>query len=559
MPAPIFLPADKRTIALTGVGILLFTLAFARTAWVTEDAFITFRVIDNLIAGHGLVWNLGERVQVFTHPLWLATLALPMTLGADPYYAAITVSLLALLAVLLLFLRIAGTIDAAALAVLAALLASRSFIDYSSSGLENPLVHLLLLIALTVWHGRAGKRLPRLSLLFGLLWLTRPDAILLAAPLLLVLAIGDEEEAGLRRQWPACLVALLPALFWLGFSLLYYGAPVPNTAYAKLGTDIPLPARIASAGDYLAWSAANDPITLLLLIGGLLGGLTGNRHLRPLGAGLALWFAYLFWIGGDYMGGRFLSAPTLLAASIVVQRLRDLRPAGRAVPVMLLLLASMPTLGLTLFSSADFADGRIAPSGIADERGFYYPHLGLLRVRQHGDWRTHPWYRSGLAAAQSPGTIARCTVGLYGYAAGPRVTLIDGLALTDAFLARLPSRQGARTGHFERALPPGFLESRLSGSNRLENPALRSVFDDVTLIERGELLAPERLHAIWRLQFSGAGRIAGSGFDRDAIGLPGIAVETRDRFSCFGVAHGGARSWRLQLDAEGKIRAEPLP
>ena len=28
--------------------------------WVDEDAFIIFRIIDNLLAGHGLVFNLGS-------------------------------------------------------------------------------------------------------------------------------------------------------------------------------------------------------------------------------------------------------------------------------------------------------------------------------------------------------------------------------------------------------------------------------------------------------------------------------------------------------------------
>ena len=48
----------------------IFTLAFVNTAWVTEDTFITFRAVDNFLAGYGPVWNVGERVQVYTHPLW---------------------------------------------------------------------------------------------------------------------------------------------------------------------------------------------------------------------------------------------------------------------------------------------------------------------------------------------------------------------------------------------------------------------------------------------------------------------------------------------------------
>ena len=43
--------------------------------WVDEDAFIDFRMIDNLLAGHGLVYNLGERVEVDSDPLWIFTLA----------------------------------------------------------------------------------------------------------------------------------------------------------------------------------------------------------------------------------------------------------------------------------------------------------------------------------------------------------------------------------------------------------------------------------------------------------------------------------------------------
>lgn len=32
----------------------LFSLAFINTAWVAEDAFITFRSVDNMLAGYGL-------------------------------------------------------------------------------------------------------------------------------------------------------------------------------------------------------------------------------------------------------------------------------------------------------------------------------------------------------------------------------------------------------------------------------------------------------------------------------------------------------------------------
>ena len=42
--------------------------------WVEEDAFLNFRIVDQIRAGHGPVFNIGQRVEVATSPLWLAML-----------------------------------------------------------------------------------------------------------------------------------------------------------------------------------------------------------------------------------------------------------------------------------------------------------------------------------------------------------------------------------------------------------------------------------------------------------------------------------------------------
>lgn len=42
----------------------------AQTAQVSADAYITFSSIENPLHGYGAVFNVGERVQTFTHPLW---------------------------------------------------------------------------------------------------------------------------------------------------------------------------------------------------------------------------------------------------------------------------------------------------------------------------------------------------------------------------------------------------------------------------------------------------------------------------------------------------------
>jgi hypothetical protein len=65
-------PARLPEPALQAVDVLvlLFAIVLIRTAWVGDDAYIGFRMVDNVIHGHGLRWNTFERVQAFTNPVW---------------------------------------------------------------------------------------------------------------------------------------------------------------------------------------------------------------------------------------------------------------------------------------------------------------------------------------------------------------------------------------------------------------------------------------------------------------------------------------------------------
>ena len=42
--------------------------------WMDEDAFINLRIVDQIFAGHGPVFNAGERVEAATSTVWLAVL-----------------------------------------------------------------------------------------------------------------------------------------------------------------------------------------------------------------------------------------------------------------------------------------------------------------------------------------------------------------------------------------------------------------------------------------------------------------------------------------------------
>jgi len=51
---------------------------------VQEDAFISIRYAQNLVDGHGLVYNAGERVEGYTNFLWTLLLAGGLKLGVPP-------------------------------------------------------------------------------------------------------------------------------------------------------------------------------------------------------------------------------------------------------------------------------------------------------------------------------------------------------------------------------------------------------------------------------------------------------------------------------------------
>ncbi|KAB2966015.1 MAG: hypothetical protein F9K18_06090, partial [Thermoanaerobaculia bacterium] len=88
------LPVGART-KLVAAGVTLvaaYSWVWYRNAWLTDDAFITFRTIEQFLAGNGLRFNVHERVQSFTHPLWLALLLLPRALGVALPAAAFALS-----------------------------------------------------------------------------------------------------------------------------------------------------------------------------------------------------------------------------------------------------------------------------------------------------------------------------------------------------------------------------------------------------------------------------------------------------------------------------------
>jgi hypothetical protein len=68
-------------LCLLMIGVAVPRLVSIYSFYLYDDAFISFRYIANLVAGNGYVYNLGERVQGITCPLWGMLLAVPTLIG----------------------------------------------------------------------------------------------------------------------------------------------------------------------------------------------------------------------------------------------------------------------------------------------------------------------------------------------------------------------------------------------------------------------------------------------------------------------------------------------
>ena len=309
--------AAKKNFFYVFLGYIVFFYLFLNTAWVAEDAFITFRSVDQLLAGHGAVWNIGERVQVYTHPLWYFLVVLGKALGVESYLFVLLLSALCLFLLLTLTVWLArrqGLSYPLLFLFLFLATLSRSFIDYSSSGLENPLIHLLLggYVAVYVSQQPPERRFFYTTLFYALVFLTRPDAIIMLTPASLALFIQLLRQ---RKPWlkPA-LLGLAPAIIWELFSLFYYGSLTPNTALAKVNLGYEPITLLNNAYYYFRASFRFDPLTLVVILLAVVAGiLSAERRLRLLALGLLLQLVYITKVGGDYMLGRFLSASVLQA------------------------------------------------------------------------------------------------------------------------------------------------------------------------------------------------------------------------------------------------------
>ncbi len=238
-PAASATPALKWVAALAiGLLALLFA-ALTRAAW--EDYYITFRSSQNLVDGHGLVYNPGERVHTFTSPLGVLLPALAYAItgsatGALWLFRILSAAFLGAAAWLAAgALAEQGWKRAATVTALALGLAQIKTIEFAANGMETGMLVFFTVLAFRELVRPEGPRRGTLACAYaGLMW-TRPDAFVIAGGLTLGAWLFSREKRGplLRAAAPAIGLGVLLYLPWLLGAWWYYGSPVPQTIVAK--------------------------------------------------------------------------------------------------------------------------------------------------------------------------------------------------------------------------------------------------------------------------------------------------------------------------------------
>jgi arabinofuranosyltransferase len=502
--------------------VAVITAIVLALAWISDDALITVRMALNLANGHGAVYNIGEKVQAYTHPLWFVLLYIGGRMTGQWMVWPMALGILCSLGTMLVIAR-RGASNAQVIVALIALLASNAFLEYSTSGLENSLTFLLIttLIACAVSVQRESRwtLLAISGVISSVAMVNRLDTAILVLPICVAIAWSS----GINKKVVALFVGgALPLVVWAGLTVPYYGALLPNTFVAKTNVHIAHRQLITQGLRYFGNAWKFDPMgmsCLFVLMVVLL--MFGSLVSRAVVAGACTYMAYVVWVGGDFMAGRFFSTVivVVVAAFALDQNIRMVsfvdaliskKTAVALVGAIVLCVSvgwsDVAHLPARVSSANQVRWAFSANHGISDERGNFMTYRqGLWQYVSDGvhapsqtpdqripvdnahaplsvlQWVATHWNQQPVTPKIGTkrvevvcGLLGR--IGLY---TGPTVHWIDPCGLTDrltasiAFNPRTDKRW--RIGHFVRRLPRDYVTAVATGdASYIKNPAMRA-------------------------------------------------------------------------------------
>jgi hypothetical protein len=414
-----------------------------------DDSFISLAYARNLIEGNGLVFQAGDSpVEGYSNFLWVILLAPLAWLDLDLYLASKVLAAALGGACIILAWRLADRFNESrswwSVLPVVLLAASPVHTFWSATGMEVPLVTLLLLAFVLRMDRERDGSVPWSSLIAVLLALSRPEGILYALlGMLYRTAVGRRDHL----RWLAPLVLLYSA--YTAFRLWYFGDLLPAPYYAKT----------AAVGIAKVSELQRGVLYVFRFLGeqcnpGLLAlSILALVPARGRGVAALLWVMvggqalFATAVGGDWMPNHRFMAPVLpllfvlqqrglALASEAARRSPSLRSATRW-PLTGLLLALFYLPGVV----SQIPGRSVTPRYMAIEAraagygAFLYPRSWIDTAM--GSLKPFRQVLQYLDDAGAQGaSVAMQIVGYFGYEAQGRYQVLDTAGITNVHVAK---------------------------------------------------------------------------------------------------------------------------
>jgi hypothetical protein len=270
--------------------------------YTNDDALIFSRFAVHLAEGNGPVYNLGERVEGFTSPLWVALVAASSLISSD---VIVTAKVMGVILALLAVLSVYGVCYElsrdrhVAFSCAAILSMSQLFQSWSGSGMDVALFVLWVCGTSYAALKREGIDVVLVATT-GIGFFLRPEAYIVAFVLwssLLFSPYGKGKRIASRsfmvHLGAVIAIGLLPfALRWI-----YYGELLPNTFYAKSSRSLVQGVwHIVKLTDNFGWA---------FMCCACIGLWTLRRRVLWIPLSAAAFGVYFIAVGGDVLSLRF--------------------------------------------------------------------------------------------------------------------------------------------------------------------------------------------------------------------------------------------------------------
>ena len=493
--------------------LLIFTGVITMLAWQSDDSYHAYIMAKNLVDGNGFVYNVGQRATATTCPLFTLVVAAGYFIIRDMFFVSLLINIVfSVLAFKILAWDFCRT-KRQLMFCLVILLGSVSFVSYTTSGLENSMLFFLGACFMKEYFGYERyntKHMFIIAILISLIAMTRMDAVLIFAPMAVYVYLFKRDTVSFKKAVGLGILGLLPFVLWMLFSTFYFGFPFPNTAYAKLGTDIALRDYIVRGIRYYLNAVVCDPIVLIVPLFALVAAVSVKKAQYAFCmAGPFIYGLYLLYVGGDFMMGRHFTVPFFISLICYTDiKNREYSDLGRGASfhrhfvgvVVAALIFSCTSRVIT----DQFLFGRTFGSPISDERAGYFTTSSLfnnvISLIRTGDLCIRDtWNEEGVEDLRENGMsggILESVPGITKYYNND-LYLNDLYALGDPYLAHLPAvkEEGWRIGHMWRQAPLGYMNLVRYGwdSGAIQNEDARQYYEIIDEITRGDLFDKDRI------------------------------------------------------------------